>query len=86
LNYLYIFSKNIQITIFIKICPVGAELSHAKGRAEVQTVGKQTDMSKLVAAFCNFANAPKNKWSCENAISMAVILLITEKFRNGWRE
>jgi len=65
---------------------VGAELSHADGRVEVQTEGKQTDMSKLVAAFCNFVNAPKNKRSCENAINMVVILLITEKFKKGWRE
>jgi hypothetical protein len=65
---------------------VDSDLSHTDGRAEVQTEGKQTDMSKLVAAFCNFANVPKDKRSCENAINMAVILLITEKFREGWRE
>jgi hypothetical protein len=33
----------------MKIRPVGAELFHADGR---------TDMTKLVAAFRNFANAP----------------------------
>ena len=65
---------------------MGAELSNADGRAEVQTQRKQTDMSKLVAAFCNFAYASKNKRSCENAINMAVILLITEKLRKAWRE
>jgi hypothetical protein len=35
----------------MKIRPVGAELFHADGR---------TDMTKLMVAFRNFANAPKN--------------------------
>jgi hypothetical protein len=35
---------------FIKILPVGAELFHADGQA---------DMTKSVVAFRNFANAPK---------------------------
>jgi hypothetical protein len=35
----------------MKILPVGAELFFADG---------QTDMTKLMVAFCNFANAPKN--------------------------
>jgi len=34
----------------MKIRPMGAELFHADGR---------TDMTKLIAAFHNFANAPK---------------------------
>ena len=33
--------------------PVGAEMFHAGGR---------TDMTQLTVAFCNFANAPKNKY------------------------
>ena len=33
---------------------MGAELSHAGGRVEVQTEGKQADISKLVAAFLQF--------------------------------
>jgi hypothetical protein len=46
----------------MKIHPVEAELSQAEGRVEVrvQTEVKQTDMSKLVDAFCNFANASYN--------------------------
>jgi len=36
---------------FMKIRPVGTELFHADGR---------TDMAKLIVAFCNFSNAPKN--------------------------
>jgi hypothetical protein len=35
----------------MKIRPVGAELFHLDG---------QTDMTKLIVAFRNFANAPKN--------------------------
>jgi len=35
----------------MKIRPVGAELSHADG---------QTDMTKLIVAFHNYANARKN--------------------------
>ena len=45
------FSKKSQTSNFIKILPVGAELFHAD---------EQTDMTKLIAAFRNFANAPKN--------------------------
>jgi hypothetical protein len=39
----------------MKVCPVGAELFHADGRTD-----GQTDMTKLIVAFRNFANAPKN--------------------------
>jgi len=34
--------------------PVAADLSHAGGRT-----GGQTDITKLIAAFRNFANSPK---------------------------
>jgi hypothetical protein len=44
------FSKNTQIPNFMKICPVGAELLRADRR---------TDMTKLIVAIRNFANAPK---------------------------
>jgi len=39
----------------MKTGPMGAELFHAGRRAE-----GQTDMTKLIVAFRNFANAPKN--------------------------
>jgi len=39
----------------MKIYPVEAELFHAKGRTETET-----DTMKLIVAFRNFANAPKN--------------------------
>jgi len=44
------FPKNPQISNFMKIRRVGAELFHADGR---------TDMTKLIIAFHNFANKPK---------------------------
>ena len=49
------FSQNTQISSFMKILPVGAELFHDDGRT-----GGRTDMTKLIVAFRNFANAPKN--------------------------
>ena len=39
---------------FIKIRPVGAKLFHTEGR-----IDRRTDMTKLIVAFRNFANAPK---------------------------
>jgi len=50
LNFLDRFSKNRKISDFMIICPVGAELFH---------VDRWTDMTKLIVAFCNFANVPK---------------------------
>ena len=38
----------------MKIRPVGAELFHAERRTD-----GQTDMTKLIVAFRDFANAPK---------------------------
>jgi hypothetical protein len=43
--------KKAQISTFIKIRPVGADLFHAGGR---------TDMTNLMVAFRNFANSPKD--------------------------
>jgi ubiquitin C-terminal hydrolase len=54
-------SKNIQISNFIKVLSVGAELFNADG---------QTDTTKLIRSFCNFVNAPKSRlrgkkfWNC----------------------
>jgi hypothetical protein len=44
------FEKNTQISNFMKIRLVGAELFHSDRR---------TDMTKLTVPFRNFANAPK---------------------------
>jgi len=53
------FSKNPQISNFMKVRRVGAELFRADRRRGGQTDGR-TDMRKLMVAFCNFANALKN--------------------------
>jgi len=45
------FTKNTQISNFMNIRPVGAEMFDADGR---------TDVTKLIVAFRNFAKAPKN--------------------------
>jgi hypothetical protein len=45
------FLQNPQISNFMKICPVGAELFHVNG---------WTDMTKLIVDFGNFAKAPTN--------------------------
>ena len=52
-EFLYRFTKNSQISDFMKIRPVVAE------RTDGQTEG-QADMTKLIVVFRNFANAPKN--------------------------
>ena len=54
MNFLHRVSKKTQISNFMKIRPVGAELFHA----DVRTEG-QTDMTKLIFALRNFTNAPK---------------------------
>ena len=46
------FSKNTPISDVMKIRPVGPELFHADA---------QTDMTKLIVALRNFANATKKK-------------------------
>jgi hypothetical protein len=84
-NFLDRVSKKVQISSFIKICPVGAELFHAD---------RQTDMTKLIVAFRNFANAPKKTltlfrtkknrlgshkvWSCRNGLSTDRVQTDTE--------
>ena len=55
MDFLHRFSKDTQIWNFTKIRPVEAELFHAHERTDVQT-----DMTKLIVAFRNFTDAPKN--------------------------
>ena len=47
------FLDRCQMSNFMKIRPVGAELFYADG---------WINMTKLIVVFCNFANAPKNFW------------------------
>ena len=49
------FSKNHQISNFTTSHPVGVALLHVDGR---------TDLMKLIVAFRNFVNAPKNGCVC----------------------
>ena len=55
------FQKYTQISNFVKIRPVRAELFHADRR---------TDMTKLIAAFRNFPNAPKKYVYYKNRLSL----------------
>jgi hypothetical protein len=52
-------SENTQISNFVNIRPEGAEVFHVDGLAGGWT-DRRTDMTKLIVAFRNFANAPKN--------------------------
>jgi hypothetical protein len=67
------FLINSQISNFMKIRPVVAELFHADG-----TTDRQTDMTKLTVAFRNFPNAPKN----ENSWKTIYDKLINSKNKN----
>jgi hypothetical protein len=48
--------ENIQISNFIKIRPVGAELFRAGGRTD-----GRTDMTQPIVALRNFVKAPNNR-------------------------
>ena len=50
------FSRPIKNQVSSQSVQFGAELFHADGQTEVQA-----DMTKLIVAFRNFANAPKKK-------------------------
>jgi hypothetical protein len=56
--FLVFFSKDIQISNFMKIRRVAAEFFLC-GQTEKRADG-QTDMTKLTVAFHNFANDPNN--------------------------
>ena len=53
------FFKEDQISNFIKILQVGAELFHVNGRTDGRTDG-WTDMTKPIITVRNFATAPTN--------------------------
>jgi len=73
------FSKNIQITIFMKILSVGVELFHADRR---------TDMTKLIIAFSNFSNEPKKKTLTVNLINLfrLAILYSNTEVTVNWKD
>jgi hypothetical protein len=60
LIFLTDFRKNTNIPNLTIIRAVGAVLFRADGRTDGRTDG-QAEMTKLIVAFRNFANAPKNK-------------------------
>jgi hypothetical protein len=51
-NFLDLFSKNSQVSNFIKIRLVGSELFHACGRTDIH--------DEANSRFSNFAKAPEN--------------------------
>jgi len=59
-KFLWIFSKNTQVSNLMKILLVGAELFRADGRKDRQT-DRRTDIKVLIVAFRNFANAPSSR-------------------------
>ena len=50
------YFQKTQISNFIRIRPIRAELFHAGGQKDRRTV-----LTKLIVAFRDFANAPKKK-------------------------
>jgi len=58
LNFLDIFSKNAEISNFMKIRPVGTELFHADGQMGGRKE-ERTDLSKLIVAFRDFVKDRK---------------------------
>ena len=74
MKFLDIFWKNSQILSLLKVRPVGAELFHADG---------QTDMTKLIVAFRNFANAPKNEFCSLELIRRGPAILNVKVISNN---
>ena len=74
-------SKNNEISNFVKIRPVGAELFRAD---------RQTDMTKLTVAFGNFVNAPKKITFCFSTVFMSLVWILEKKkaiislYLTGW--
>ena len=61
MNFLDRFSKNTEISSYMKIRPVGVDLLHAVGRTDGQT-DRHAEATSRFLQFCNFANAPKNEF------------------------
>jgi len=54
-SFLDRFSKNLKVPNFMRICPVVAALFHVD-----KWTDRRTHMMKLIIAFHNFTNVPKN--------------------------
>jgi hypothetical protein len=67
------FSKNTQISNFMKIHPVGAGLFDADGR---------TGRAELIVALRNFAKAPKHTGVMKTRIFLLLRIWYTESRRN----
>ena len=65
-------SEKVEISSFIKVRPVGAQLFHADG----QTYGRMDgwkDMTKLTVSFRSFVNALKHKETVNYALQRKLI-------------
>ena len=78
--FLASFSKNTQISNFIKIHSLGAELFHADRR-----IDGRTDMTKLTVAFRNFARTSYLRSLC-HTWAMARPSKKKKNTRNLWME
>jgi hypothetical protein len=69
----------------MKIRPIGVDLFHAERQAN-----RQTDITKLIVAFLNFANAPKKRQSqylgAKTEIAKKMFCLVTLISSNPDRE
>jgi hypothetical protein len=64
-NFFNIYSKNAEISNFMKTLPVGAKLSHVDG---------QTDMTKLIVTVYNFVTCLKTECTISQTICMQLFL------------
>ena len=60
LNFLDRFSKNTQISNFVKMHPQRADMFHVGGRGWTET-DRQIDTTKQIVAFCILVNAPESE-------------------------
>jgi hypothetical protein len=72
LNFLDRFSQKTQISNFMKICPVGAELFHVEGQMDEQT-DRHEEINNHFSQFCQRAWQPT---TTENQNHKFVLFLI----------
>ena len=65
-----ISEKTPSNTCFIKIRPVGAKLFHEE---------RQTDMTKLIVTFFNFAKSPRNQ-SADSVSNLTLLLELCKTY------